>query len=165
MSRLYLLDSNTCRKLWDPRWPGHIEARARMSILQAPVLQSVVTRGEYWYGRHLNPDLPADYLQKITELSRSLAVLEITEDAAEYYGKLRAWLFNHRMPRPLRGKKKSLEQLRDPVSDERLGIQENDLWIVSQAIAAEAILVTTDKLTHIRQAIDGAGERLLVESW
>ncbi|MBA7697023.1 hypothetical protein ES703_105681 [subsurface metagenome] len=54
------------------------------------------------------------------------------------------------------------EQLVDPVTSLELGIQENDLWIAAQVVVRGLILVTTDKLSHIREV---AGDDLHIENW
>lgn len=54
------------------------------------------------------------------------------------------------------------EQLCDPVTSLELGIQENDLWIVAQAITYGLVLVTNDKLKRISEVIS---DELHIENW
>jgi predicted nucleic acid-binding protein len=67
---------------------------------------------------------------------------------------------------PREKKKKGLrpEQLVDPVTSLQLKIQENDLWIVSQAITRDFILVTNDKRS-LQPLVEVAGDELHVENW
>lgn len=67
---------------------------------------------------------------------------------------------------PKEKRKKGLrpEQLVDPVTSLQLKIQDNDLWIVSQAITRDFALVTNDK-TSLRPLVEVAGDELHVEYW
>jgi len=81
---------------------------------------------------------------------------------ANTYGELRSLLFDKYAPNDKRKKNLRPEQLVDPITSLELGIQENDLWIAAQAIVRNLILVTHDKLTHIRKI---AGSELHIEDW
>ena len=88
-------------------------------------------------------------------------VLELDRHVAEPYGAMRSWLVQNYAPAQQR-RLRSLSQLADPVTDRTLGVQENDLWLASQAVANDAVLVTTDRMTHIREAACAIGLELLV---
>ncbi len=88
-------------------------------------------------------------------------VLEISRYVAEPYGAMRSWLVQRFAPVRQR-RLRSLSQLADPVTDLALGIQENDLWLASQALANDAVLVTVDRMTHIREAALATGMELHV---
>jgi len=113
-----------------------------------PVFVSVVTRGELEFGdecfriKHRSESpLPSD------ELTADYEVLLVSDDAAEAYGKLRAIIFAERAPtlfaKSVRGR--SMADLVDEITDRKLSIQENDLWLVSVAMAHNLIFVTVDK--------------------
>jgi len=55
------------------------------------------------------------------------------------------------------------EQLVDPCSSLQLQIQENDLWIVAQAINWSLVLATNDK--KMRRIWEVAGDDLQAEIW
>lgn len=56
------------------------------------------------------------------------------------------------------------EQLIDPVTSLQLKIQENDLWIVSQAITRDFTLVTNDKVS-LKPLLEVVGGELHIENW
>ena len=68
--------------------------------------------------------------------------------------------------RPKEKKKKGLrpEQLIDPVTSLQLRIQENDLWLVAQAITRNLVLVTNDRKS-LKPLLEAAGDELTVENW
>jgi predicted nucleic acid-binding protein len=72
--------------------------------------------------------------------------LPIDEYVSDVYGELRASLFEKYIQK---GKNKRPEQLIDPVTATEIGIDENDLWIVAQAITYNLTLVTNDKMRRI----------------
>jgi predicted nucleic acid-binding protein len=67
---------------------------------------------------------------------------ELDKHTAAIYGELRALLTQKYDPE--RRKKKWLDALEEPTTSQKLGVQENDLWITCQAINLGATLVTTD---------------------
>jgi tRNA(fMet)-specific endonuclease VapC len=73
-------------------------------------------------------------------------VWPIDKDTSQYYGILRGELFRRYAPRDShrRIKAKRPEGLRDTTSARELGIQENDLWIVSVAVQYDLHLITRD---------------------
>lgn len=46
-----------------------------------------------------------------------------------------------------------------------LGIDENDLWIVAQAVERNLVLVTSDKMRRIRKTIRELHSGFRVEDW
>ena len=64
------------------------------------------------------------------------SILPISRHTAEPYGQIRSALFAQYSPRDSRGRiqKKWPEDLVDLTTSKALGIQENDLWIVSVAV-------------------------------
>lgn len=113
-----------------------------------PVFVSVVTRGELEFGdecfrikHEAEPPLPSD------DLTADYETLLVSNDAAEAYGKLRANIFAEKAPtlfaNSVRGR--SITDLVEEITDRKLSIQENDLWLVSVAMAHNLIFVTADK--------------------
>jgi len=56
------------------------------------------------------------------------------------------------------------EQLIDPVTSLELKIQENDLWIVAQAITKDLTLVTNDRKS-LEPLVEVAGNELHIKNW
>jgi tRNA(fMet)-specific endonuclease VapC len=85
-------------------------------------------------------------------------------DARFHYAKLRARLFELFAPRDAKGRATTnyVSEWVDPTSDLKLGVNENDIWIASLALAHNLTLVTADKMVHIRKA---AGTALNYENW
>jgi len=79
-------------------------------------------------------------------------VVPLDTHTAEKYGELRGLL-----PRETRS-----DKMADFHTWLEIGSRENDLWIAAQAIVRNLILVTHDKLTHIREI---AGSELHIEDW
>ena len=73
-------------------------------------------------------------------------ILPIDRHVSDVYGELRVALFERYIRK---GKNKRPEQLIDPVTATEIGIDENDLWIVAQAITHNLTLVTNDKMHRI----------------
>ncbi|MHC4619117.1 MAG: type II toxin-antitoxin system VapC family toxin [Planctomycetota bacterium] len=123
---------------------------------------SIITWGEIAHGHKVvSPELlpiQSEYLQFIQ--SKGPKTFEIDIHTASTYGELRALLFE-KLPKETKRKKRA-EQVVDPVTGLELGIDENDLWIVAQAITRNLILVTNDKLARIRKV---AGEELSIKNW
>jgi predicted nucleic acid-binding protein len=80
------------------------------------------------------------------------------------YGRIRARLFEKYGPREKKKKGLRPEQLVDSVTSLELKIQENDLWIVSQAITRGFVLVTNDRRS-LRPLKEVAGDELHIENW
>jgi predicted nucleic acid-binding protein len=80
------------------------------------------------------------------------------------YGRIRAMLFEKYGPKGKRISGLRPEQLIDPVTSLELKIQENDLWIVSQAVTRDFTLVTNDRAS-LRPLLEVAGEELHIENW
>jgi predicted nucleic acid-binding protein len=72
--------------------------------------------------------------------------LPIDRHVSDAYGELRSSLFEKYIRK---GKNKRPEQLTDPVTATEIGIDENDLWIVAQAVTHNLTLVTNDKMRRI----------------
>jgi len=53
----------------------------------------------------------------------------------------------------------------DPVAARELGIEEKDLWLVAQAAERNLVLVTSDKMTRIRDAVREEYPDLRIEDW
>jgi predicted nucleic acid-binding protein len=88
-------------------------------------------------------------------------LLDVTRSTTLIYGDLRARLFEKYAPGAKRKKGMRPEELTDPVTSKKLGIQENDLWIAAQAIERNLVLVSNDAMKRIRSV----APELQVENW
>ena len=160
----YLLDNNIVRYWFDGGCPEHGPVFQHIHRLPAgtPLAVSAITLGEIEYGLRVldaAPDYEAELAGFIQE--QFPMILSVTATTRIDYGTIRAQLFRKYAPRDLRRKLRLPEQLVDPVSGLNLGIQENDLWIAAQAVAHKLVLVSNDRLTHLREV----APELQVENW
>lgn len=143
----YLLDTNTLSYLVDESRAEHTSAIRRFGELpdDTPLFTSVITLGELEYGRYICGASPS----RDAFFGGRLQTLDITRHTSYVYGCLRARLFERFSPHEYRTKRMRPWQLVDPVSEEKLGIQENDLWIAAQAFEMNLVLVTHDRMRRI----------------
>ena len=158
----YLLDTNMISFWW------HREAKVMVRITalpdQAPIRMSVVSLGEVEYGHRVAAPASETPVQvQYGEFIRANFPnpLDVSKTTTQYYGDLRARLFLKFAPAEKRKKLRLPEQLLDPATGKELGIQENDLWIASQAIEHNLVLVTHDKMKRLREVAN----ELRVEDW
>ena len=94
-------------------------------------------------------------------------VLPIDRHTAEIYGSIRADLFRAYAPRDRRNRFASryVEDLRERTSGKELGIQENDLWIVSVAVEYNLIFVTGDRGGGMKKIVEVANYAHRTQYW
>ena len=169
--RDYLLDTNIVRYWYDTGCDEHANVLSHIDNVRyrppqahhtSLLLISVVTLGEIEYGHRAAPDpdpvRQTEYLRFIKE--EQLEVLDIGKHTADAYGRLKAWLFNHRAPRADRSKARRAGELVRPK-----GVGENDLWIAAQAVTLNLVLVTHDKLANLREALLEEYPHFQLEDW
>ena len=159
----YLLDTNIFDYLTDRADVFHAPVQRVFAQVPdaTPVFISAITAGEVEYGIQANPGMSEARRLDLLSAVAQFPVLGVTSGAGTHFGKVRAVLFE----RNIRNGKRSLrpEQLVDPVTSLRLGVQENDLWIVAQALEHNLTLVTHDR--RMRPVWEAAGPALRVEDW
>ena len=160
----YLLDTNIFGYLLNTSCPEHTIVHKKYQQLPSdtPLRTSLVVLGEVTYGFHVAPHKNKTYPKAVLDFIRNEfpSPLSIRPSTTQIYGQLRAALFEKYAPKK-RQKGLRPEQLIDPVTAESLGIQENDLWIVSQALERNLVLVTNDKMNHLCSIASD----LKVENW
>lgn len=116
---------------------------------------STVSLAEIEYGLNIKP-LPINEVKNIRTLLAEYAPLTIDRQTAIVYGKIRAALFRKFAPRNTRNRiaTKYVEDLRERTTGKALGIQENDLWIVSVAVRYNLIFVTVDSGGGMQNIVD-----------
>lgn len=174
--RDFLIDTNIW-EYWfnESREPEHSHVLRRVSELKKQcertesffrVWISSISWGEIEYGYQVQAkkerSLETQFKQFIHRISPVEFLIDkhITQD----YGRIRGRLFDKFGPKDKRKKGQRPEQLIDPETSLSLGIQENDLWIVAQAITRDLILVTNDKKSF-KRFLEVTGEELHIENW
>ena len=161
----YLLDTNAVSDWLVDTKPRHEAVSASIASLPAEslLLTSVIVLGEIEYGQRVAPRAKRPALTALQERVRQELphVLTVDQATTDVYGDLRARLFEQFAPKKGR-KGLRPEQLLDPVTSLTLGVQENDLWIVAQALERNLVLVSNDG--HMLRIREVAPE-LDVEDW
>jgi len=165
----YLLDTQTIRYWFDGksgRFPV-VEAAASQRAAHAPLYVSSITLGEIEYGHAANPAGAGTRRDDFLRFLRGQLpqVLEVSRHAAEPYGAIRAQLVSKFPPPGGWGKKKRMENIYEPVAARELGIDENDLWLVAQSIERNLVLVSSDKMRRISDAVTRVYPTFRVEDW
>jgi tRNA(fMet)-specific endonuclease VapC len=165
----YLLDTQTLCYWFDRHDPRFSKVNAAVNRLpsDAPLYVSAVTLGEICYGHAANPS-GAGVKRSEFELfihTKLPQPLEISHHTSEPYGKVRGLLVDRFPPSGGWTKKRRAEQMTDPVTGRELGIDENDLWIVAQAIERGLVLATADRMVRIRDAVAALYPLFTIENW
>lgn len=163
MIRGYLLDTNIIAYWFNEnREPAHSRVAQSVSALPDPSLlrTSAIVLGEIEFGHRVqspgsDTSVQARYTRFIGE--NIPKIYEVGKATTIYYGPLKARLFERFSPREKRTKTQRLNQLVDPMTLRKLGIQENDIWIAAQAIEHNLVLVSHDQkmVQPIRQVLGG----------
>lgn len=172
----FLLDTN----IWEcwfnkekhPKYAASIEARVKELTIPADIgthacdriAISIITWGEIEYGYNVmtSKERSREAPFRGFLVGQSPWTVSLDKHTAVEYGKLRAKLFEKFGSRDMKRKGLRPEQLVDPATSLQLQIQENDLWIVAQAIRYGLTLVTHDKMTGIKAV---AATQLRIENW
>jgi tRNA(fMet)-specific endonuclease VapC len=164
----YILDTSVASWLWDAGNPHHAATRTKLASLgDAPVFVSAITVGEVEYGLAVSPAMDSARQALVRSAMASYQVLPVDRYTGETYGQIRAALFAQYSPRDRRGRlqRKVPEDLIEPTSGKALGIQENDLWIVSVAVQYDLRLVTGDQAGGMRRVLLAANYIHQAEFW
>ncbi len=172
----YLLDTNILAYWYDTARSEHMNVIKRINAIKQPdpitryvprLYISVVTLGEIEYGHRVAPSPDTANQAEYTRFVREQCpeALEMTNDVAEQYGELRAWLFNNFGPKAKKSKVKRAEELVNPTTGKELGIDENDIWIAAQARTHNFVLVTHDSRGNFGKILEQFAPVLVVEDW
>ena len=151
----YVLDTTICSASWDYGSPRHGYVRQRLGTLkESPVYVTAVSIGEVEYGLQVAPAIDARRQCIVRRAMSSYQVLHIDHHTARVYAEVKANLFRKYSPRTSRGRlsHKRVEDLVERTTGKTLGIQENDLWIVSVAVQHNMIVVTSDRMCRVIEA-------------
>jgi tRNA(fMet)-specific endonuclease VapC len=148
MSDAYLLDTSIASIAWDGGSRYHTLVRRRLAAFgENSISVCVISLAEVEYGLHVSPGIDRERHDAVRRAMLQYRVWDIDRYTAEVYAPLRGELFKRYAPRDKRGRltQKWPEELRDETSAKELGIQENDLWIVSIAVQYDLFFITQDK--------------------
>lgn len=165
----YLLDTNTLYVWFNEGHPQHpnVKAAALARPPESPLYVSAVTLGEILYGHAGDPggENPQRERYRAFVSTRFPQKLPVSQDTATPYGEIRAVVATKWPPKGGWNKKKRAEQLYDPTAAREFGIDENDLWLVAQAVERNLVLVTTDKMRRIQEAVATVHKSFRIENW
>lgn len=143
-----LLDTNFVSALFDPRRDNHTAVLARAEAFSADdlVFLPVIVLAELRYGMEAAQRAGQDvsHIRQTLIQAGRYPLAEIGRHTAEAYADVKARLAAHYLDlgrRPPRW----LENWQDRASGQVLQVDENDLWIVAQAIERDYLLVTCDQ--------------------
>jgi tRNA(fMet)-specific endonuclease VapC len=142
--KTYLFDTNIWSK-WFREEPFVLDKIAQIDINSKIFLSSIVW-GEVMYGAKADEAFNIESYSEFILHRAEPIIWQIDKHVATVYGQLRADLFGKYIRK---GKNKHPEQLIDPVTATEIGIDENDLWIVAQAVTHNLTFVTNDKMHRI----------------
>ncbi len=140
--KAYLLDTNIWSD-WYRREPYIDRNISKLLEMQNFLNMSFVSLGEFAHGWYLDRSFDRKSFEKFLKGIDFKVYRNFDNHTLEIYGRVRAELATKYAYKNKRVK--WLEEMRDPVSSKKLGVQENDLWITVQAINYGATLVTADK--------------------
>ncbi|HEX5444808.1 MAG TPA: type II toxin-antitoxin system VapC family toxin [Pirellulales bacterium] len=149
MTEGYLLDTCIVGRYFEQ----HPQVTAKINCLPGNTLLfvSAITLGEISFGHHLTHS--TDY-QRREDFDRFVhnqfppaQIVNVTRHTRNIYGDLKARLFSQFPPQSPR--QNHPERCFDRVTGSELGIDENDLWIASQAVERNLVLVTCDEMARI----------------
>lgn len=143
-----LLDTNFVSVLFDQRRPNFsaVEARAKAFAQSDLVYLSVVVLAELRYGMEAAQRVGQDisHIRRTLTQAASYPLAGIGRHTAEAYGDVKARLADHYLDMSRRAPR-WLEDWQDRASGKTLQVDENDLWIVAQAVERDYLLVTSDR--------------------
>lgn len=154
--KAFLLDTCVATKLFDQQDSEHARVRAFLSRHNAHTSISVVTLAEIRYGHELHPNPDQQKRRETIEGKMGeYKAWPIDRHVVEHYARIRARLFQEFAPQKAKGRvlRKRPEDLIDKTTGRELHIQENDLWIVAQAVTNRIDFVTTDRMKRIQQVV------------
>lgn len=153
----YLLDTSVASAAWDGGNRHHSVIREKLAALgEDSISVCSISIGEVEYGLRVSHGPDEERYKMIRRAMLQYKIWDIDRHTAEYWAAIRGELFrSHGRPKK-RGfvKERQPEDLLDRTTARELGIQENDLWIVSVAVQYDLRLITKDK--KMQRILDSA---------
>lgn len=164
----FLLDTMIASWAWDAVSRHHSFVRERLAKMPNELIFiSPITLAEVEYGLRVNSALSLEKQQSVRAAMSSYTVLPIDHHTGEPYGSIRAVLFSQFAPAYKRNLPATSrpERLIDRTTGVELGIQENDLWIVSVAVQYQLRFITSDRASGMRRVIEAADYLQQTDFW
>lgn len=143
-----LLDTNFVSVLFDSRRPNFdaVQARAQAFADSDLVYLSAVALAELRYGMEAAQRAGKDIriIRHTLGQAAHYPLAEVGRHTAESYGDVKARLAAHYLDLS-RQPPRWIENWQDRASSQMLQVDENDLWIVAQAIERDYLLLTCDR--------------------
>jgi tRNA(fMet)-specific endonuclease VapC len=154
----YLFDTN----IWSYAFEQATFVTDKIQKLEnSQIYLSAVVWGEVIFGAKTNPRFPFDEYRKFIHKDKPL-ILPIDKHVAEVFGDLKAKIFEKKSAKVFRANSGRKNLLKNPMPAKDMGVDENDLWLVAQALAYNLILITNDRMRTILQL---APKKLKHEIW
>lgn len=146
----FLFDTTVLSIYLDPKHPHYADKGQSLAALPTnnPRFISAVALAELGFGAKLaevmgKGDLSA--LKAMIAQARSYSVLDVTHHTASVYAEVKARIAQKYLAKMLRkNRPKYIEEWVDKATGQKLGIDENDLWMCAQAKERDLVLVTAD---------------------
>lgn len=164
---VYLLDTSAASAAWDHGSRAYMFARPRLLQLdQDRIYICSITIAEIEYGLKTAHYLDSGRQQLVRQEMSGYKVLSVNRHTAQQYSDIRAVLFDRYAPRSHRQKRtKYIEDLCEATTGKKLGIQENDLWIVSVAVQHNLLFITRDQRGSMKKIVEAANYSLRTQYW
>lgn len=160
----YLLDTNAASALWNVRDENHQKIKEFIeNIGNSLIFMSVIAISEVEYGLKRQNTRISDLTKANirNEMSKFPEVISIDKHTSDPYSDLRAKLFDKYSEKKI----KWAEDLIDKTTAKKLGVQENDIWLASQAIQYNLILISSDRMNRINEITERLGGELKIRDW
>lgn len=167
----FLLDTSVVAPAWDAGHPAHSVVRERLkSVPDELIFVSVITLAEVEYGLQVTPMLDVGRQEAVRTAMSSFIpsqILSIDRHSYKDWARIRAALFRQFSPKDHRGRLrlKRVEDLTERTSGRELGIQESDLWIVTNAVQYDLRFVTRDRRGGMNKIVEAANYGDRTEFW
>lgn len=143
----YLLDTNFVSVLFDPRRPNYaavVTAAATVGSEDAQFISTIVM-AELRYGMAAaeKAGKAVDHIRHTIEQAEEYAPAEINRHTAEAYADVKSRMAAHYINIGAKAPR-WFEDWQISASSKTLQVDENDLWLVSQAVERNYMLMTTD---------------------
>lgn len=146
----FLFDTTVLSIYLDPTHPHHAQKGQSLAALPIdnPRFISAVALAELDFGTKLAEVMGKGNLSALKAMiaqARTHAVLDITHQTASVYAEVKARIAQKYLARMLRkDRPKYIEEWVDKATGQKLGIDENDLWMCAQAKERDLVIVTAD---------------------
>jgi len=162
----YLLDTNIISHYAKLKMgissPEAEKIRNYLSIINkdSKKLFCAINVGEIEYGHQVAPKDYKDEIGKICEYLKNNEIISVDQDIARNcYSEIRGLLYEKYAPKKDK-KKRRLNEWKDPITDQVIQVQENDVWICAVAKYYNLTLITADKMEAIKSVIN-----IDIQSW